>query len=71
LPEVDNSSNYIANISLDEYGPCLSITLNSQEAEAKLMEATDDYALAALKVCARHIVNTNHFQFSEGAVKEI
>ncbi|XP_064632523.1 vezatin-like [Lineus longissimus] len=61
LPEIDNSSNYIANISLDEYGPCLSITLNSKEAEAKLMEATDDYALAALKAMCQLC----ELQFSE------
>ncbi|XP_064611145.1 vezatin-like [Liolophura sinensis] len=43
------TSHYLAFMDLEDFGPCVHVTGNSEESRAQLLEATDSFSVAALK----------------------
>lgn len=46
----DKSINFLAHISLEEYGPCLQVKGDSQESQKELENVTDGFSVSAIKV---------------------
>ena len=53
--DVDMTSNYVATICLEEYGPCLQVA--SSDDIQLLGQLTDNFSLSALKVCMCGSIN--------------
>ena len=65
-PEVDNPSNYMAHIELEEYGPCMTPRRyedgGQQDEDEAVQEATDNFSLASIKAIC-HLYNVHSSEF--------
>ena len=46
----ERSFNFLANIPLEEYGPCLQIKGDNSESHKHLEDITDGFSISAIKV---------------------
>lgn len=51
---VDRSVNFLAHLSLEEYGPCLQVKGENSDSQKHLEEVTDGFSVSAIKVNTQH-----------------